>query len=86
METLYSTGMRRAEITSLRVDDVDLNRGTVFVHQGKGAKDRVVPIGERACRWIERYLFKVRLPSWWMWTTTACCSWPSTARACRPSS
>jgi integrase/recombinase XerD len=60
LETLYSTGMRRAEITGLRVDDVDLNRGTVFVHQGKGAKDRVVPIGERACRWIERYLFKVR--------------------------
>jgi hypothetical protein len=42
------------------VDDVDLNRGTVFVRLGKGAKDRVVPIGERACRWIERYLFQVR--------------------------
>ncbi len=60
LETLYSTGMRRAEITSLRVDDVDFNRGTVFVRQGKGAKDRVVPIGERACRWIEKYLFRVR--------------------------
>jgi integrase/recombinase XerD len=60
LETLYSTGMRRAEITNLRADDVDLNRGTVFVHQGKGAKDRVVPIGERACRWIEKYLFQVR--------------------------
>ncbi len=60
LETLYSTGLRRAEITSLRVDDVDFNRGTVFVHQGKGAKDRVVPIGERACRWIEKFLFKVR--------------------------
>jgi integrase/recombinase XerD len=60
LETLYSTGMRRAEITGLRVDDVDFNRGTVFVRLGKGAKDRVVPIGERACRWIERYLFKVR--------------------------
>jgi integrase/recombinase XerD len=60
LETLYSTGMRRAELTGLRADDVDLNRGTVFVRLGKGAKDRVVPIGERACRWIERYLFKVR--------------------------
>jgi integrase/recombinase XerD len=60
LETLYSTGMRRAEITGLRVDDVDLNRGTVFVRLGKGAKDRVVPIGERACRWIEKYLFRVR--------------------------
>lgn len=60
LETLYSTGMRRAELTNLRADDVDLNRGTVFVRQGKGAKDRVVPIGERACRWVERYLFQVR--------------------------
>jgi integrase/recombinase XerD len=60
LETLYSTGMRRAEITNLRADDLDLNRGTVFVRQGKGAKDRVVPIGERACRWVEKYLFKVR--------------------------
>jgi integrase/recombinase XerD len=59
-ETLYSTGMRRAELTGLRADDLDLNRGTVFVRLGKGAKDRVVPIGERACRWVERYLFQVR--------------------------
>ncbi len=60
LETLYSTGMRRAEVTGLRVDDVDFNRGTVFVRLGKGGKDRVVPIGERACRWIERYVFEVR--------------------------
>jgi integrase/recombinase XerD len=60
LETLYSTGMRRAELTGLRADDLDVNRGTVFVRLGKGAKDRVVPIGERACRWIERYLFQVR--------------------------
>jgi integrase/recombinase XerD len=60
LEALYSTGMRRAELTSLRTDDLSLGRGTVFVRQGKGAKDRVVPIGERACRWIERYLFEVR--------------------------
>lgn len=60
LEALYSTGMRRAELTSLRTDAVDLNQRTVFIRQGKGAKDRVVPIGERACRWIERYVFEVR--------------------------
>lgn len=60
LEALYSTGMRRAELTALRADDVDLARGTVFIRQGKGNKDRVVPIGERACRWIERYVFEVR--------------------------
>jgi len=44
----------------LRIDDVDLGRGTVLIRQGKGKKDRVVPIGDRACRWIEKYLYEVR--------------------------
>jgi integrase/recombinase XerD len=60
LETLYSTGMRRAELVALRTDDVDIERGTVLIRQGKGKKDRVVPIGERACRWIEKYLYTVR--------------------------
>jgi integrase/recombinase XerD len=60
LEVLYSTGMRRGEAVALRVDDVDLNNGTAFVRLGKGGKDRVVPVGERACRWIERYVFEVR--------------------------
>jgi integrase/recombinase XerD len=60
LEALYSTGMRRSELVNLRVDDVDIERGTVLIRQGKGAKDRMVPIGERACRWIEKYLYTVR--------------------------
>lgn len=60
LEVLYSTGMRRGEAVALRVDDVDLNHGTAFVRLGKGGKDRVVPIGERACRWVEKYVFEVR--------------------------
>lgn len=60
LETLYSTGMRRAELVNLRIDDVDIERGTVLIRQGKGAKDRVVPIGQRACRWITQYLYTVR--------------------------
>jgi integrase/recombinase XerD len=60
LETLYSTGMRRGELVALRTEHVDRERGTVHIHQGKGRKDRVVPIGERACVWIERYLFAVR--------------------------
>ncbi len=60
LETLYSTGMRRGELVNLHVDDVDLQRGTVLIRQGKGAKDRVVPIGGRACRWLEKYLYTVR--------------------------
>jgi len=60
LETLYSTGMRRLELTHLGVFDVDLNRGTVMIRQGKGRKDRLIPIGERACAWIQRYLDAVR--------------------------
>lgn len=60
LETLYSTGMRRSELTGLRIVDVDLAHGTILIRQGKGKKDRVVPVGERACRWIERYLAEVR--------------------------
>jgi integrase/recombinase XerD len=60
LETLYSTGIRRMEVAGLKVTDFDPERGTVIVRQGKGKKDRMVPIGERAIAWIERYLADVR--------------------------
>ncbi len=60
LETLYSTGMRRMELANLKTVDVDRINGTVLVIQGKGRKDRFIPIGERACRWIDKYLDEVR--------------------------
>ncbi|MDL1949060.1 site-specific tyrosine recombinase XerC [Acidobacteria bacterium ACD] len=60
LETLYATGVRRAELCRLSVYDVDLERGTLFVKEGKGRKDRVVPLGERACAWLAKYLSDVR--------------------------
>jgi integrase/recombinase XerD len=60
LETLYATGVRRAELVRLGVYDVDRSRGTVTVWQGKGKKDRVIPIGERAVVWIEKYLADAR--------------------------
>jgi integrase/recombinase XerD len=60
MEVLYSTGMRRSELAHLRLHDVDVERGTVIIDQGKGRKDRMVPIGERALAWVDRYLIEVR--------------------------
>jgi integrase/recombinase XerD len=59
-ELLYSTGLRRFEALSLQLGDVDHSRGTVFVRQGKGRKDRLVPIGERALAWLDKYLDEVR--------------------------
>jgi site-specific recombinase XerD len=42
------------------VRDVDFERGTIFVRRGKGAKDRYVPIGERALFWVRLYAEIVR--------------------------
>lgn len=60
LETLYSTGMRRTELINLQLGDLDTERGTVMIRQGKGKQDRMIPIGERAALWIEKYLYEVR--------------------------
>lgn len=56
LELLYSTGIRRAEAAELDVYDVDFLRGCLTVRQGKGGRDRVVPVGERALAWVRKYL------------------------------
>jgi len=60
LEVLYSTALRRTELANLRRYDADLSRLTVFVHEGKGRKDRVVPLGERAALWIDKYMMESR--------------------------
>lgn len=59
-ETFYASALRRMELANLKTDDVDLERGLVRIEQGKGKKDRVVPIALRACEWIEEYRTKHR--------------------------
>jgi len=61
LETLFSTGIRRMELAMLQVQDVDKRAATLFVRQGKGRKDRLIPIGPSALHWIERYLRQVRV-------------------------
>ncbi len=56
METFYATGMRRAELIALQLDDVNAESRVLTIRQGKGRKDRVVPIGNRALEWINKYL------------------------------
>lgn len=60
LEVLYSTGVRRTELVNLRRADVDEERGTVMVREGKGRRDRMIPIGERALGWVTRYVRDVR--------------------------
>jgi integrase/recombinase XerD len=60
LELFYSTGMRRAELCRLELPDLHTERRTVHIRKGKGRKDRMVPIGQRAALWVERYLQETR--------------------------
>ena len=53
LEVLYATAIRRTELTRLGLYDVDYARAALMVRQGKGKKDRIVPLGERAKAWLE---------------------------------
>lgn len=60
LELFYSTGLRRSELCNLTLHDLSLTRKTVMVRKGKGNKDRLIPVGQRAINWITHYLDKVR--------------------------
>ena len=49
LELLYSTGIRKRELVNLTVGDFRLENHELFIVNGKGGKDRVVPVGEWAC-------------------------------------
>jgi integrase/recombinase XerD len=59
IELLYATGLRVSELLDLRVNDVNLEAGHLTC-TGKGQKQRLVPIGDEAVRWVERYLRDAR--------------------------
>lgn len=60
MELLYCTGIRRMEAAGLLLNDLSEQAGTVFIRKGKGDRDRMVPIGERALAWTRKYLSEAR--------------------------
>ena len=60
LEVLYSTGIRRTELINLELHDVSIARKTLYVKQGKGGKDRLLPLGQRATDWMNRYLTEIR--------------------------
>jgi integrase/recombinase XerD len=59
LELLYATGLRVSELVGLRLVELSLNEGLVRVF-GKGSKERIVPLGEEARTWIERYFVRSR--------------------------
>jgi integrase/recombinase XerD len=60
LEVLYSTGLRLGELVGLLMEDVDFEGGVVRVNGGKGAKDRVVPLGDAASRCLKAYVIQAR--------------------------
>jgi integrase/recombinase XerD len=60
LETFYSCGIRCGELVNLDLYDVNVLREILVVRQGKGKKDRVIPIGRRAIDWIEKWIHDVR--------------------------
>jgi integrase/recombinase XerD len=59
LELLYASGLRVSELVTLTVERINLNQGVVRV-MGKGAKERLVPVGEEALNWVQRYLSEAR--------------------------
>jgi integrase/recombinase XerD len=60
MEVFYSTGIRVSELCNLTLNDIDIMQGELRVNHGKNAKDRVVPLGEVACDYLNLYLRNAR--------------------------
>jgi integrase/recombinase XerD len=60
LELLYASGIRRSEAASLGVYDADTVRGVLWVKHGKGGRQRVVPLGNRACAWLDKYIHEAR--------------------------
>jgi site-specific recombinase XerD len=60
VELVYSAGLRSAEAVGLDLADVDFEQELVHVRNGKGGKERVVPLGEQAAYWTARYLREAR--------------------------
>lgn len=61
LETLYASGLRVSELVNLALHQLNLDQGLVKI-MGKGSKERLVPLGEEAVRWLDRYLKEARPP------------------------
>jgi site-specific recombinase XerD len=72
--TMYSTGMRRAELCRLKVEDIDSTRMLIHIRQGKGGKDRNVPLSPKALETLREY---------WRWMKPKTYLFPGTVNGSR---
>lgn len=59
-ELFYATGMRNTELKTLKLQDIDLEARTIHIKEGKGNKERVIPLTTLAFKYLKEYLEKVR--------------------------
>jgi integrase/recombinase XerD len=59
LELLYACGLRVSELVNLSMEQIDLTQGVVRL-MGKGSKERLVPLGEEAADWLQRYIAQSR--------------------------
>ena len=60
LELFYATGIRRSEMANLDHGDYDPSTRTLLVRKGKNGKSRMLPVGERAAAWLDRFLAESR--------------------------
>ena len=72
--TMYSTGMRRAELCRLKVEDIDSTRMLIHIRQGKGGKDRDVPLSPKTLETLREY---------WRWMKPKTYLFPGTVNGSR---
>ena len=60
LELVYATGIRSGELFKLKISDVDIKAGTLAIHQGKGGKDRIIPLPPLTMGYLKEYVEKVR--------------------------
>ena len=73
--TLYSTGMRRAELVRLKLEDIDSRRMVIHVRQGKGSKDRDVPPSPKLLETLREY---------WRWPSRKATCFPVSPASAAP--
>jgi integrase/recombinase XerD len=72
--TVYSTGMRRAEMCQLKVEDIDSDRMLIHIRQGKGRRDRDVPLSPKLLETLRQY---------WLWMKPKTYLFPGTVNGSR---
>ena len=55
-ELMYSSGLRVSDVAKIEREDIDLEQGTILIRQGKGKKDRVIPVHKVALKFLKLYL------------------------------